>query len=160
MKKLCFLFVFVFMLVGCQATPTFETTEDVYAPQPQSAPRQVGLEIPEGVQTIAGENGKLHLCDGYDITVQTFASGDLNSTVQQLTGFAPDALTMLQTVASGVKRYECAWTAAGETGDTVGRAVVLDDGQYHYCVTVMSDAAAAGELTTVWQALLGSVQLN
>ena len=66
MKKLCFLFAFVLMLAGCQAAPTFETTEDVYGPQPQSAPRQVALELPESVQTIAGEQGKLYLCDGLD----------------------------------------------------------------------------------------------
>lgn len=160
MKKLCFLLVFVLLLAGCQAAPTFETMEDVYAPQPQSTPRQVALDMPENVQTIVGDSGKLYLCEGYDITVETFASGDLNSTVQLLTGFAPDALTMLQTAASGVRRYECVWTAAGENGDTVGRAVVLDDGQYHYCVTVMSDADTAGEQAGAWQELLSSVKLN
>ena len=160
MKKLCFLFAFVLMLTGCQAAPTFETTDDVYGPQPQSAPRQVGLELPEGVQTIASDHGKLYLCDGYDVTVQTHISGDLNSTLQQLTGFASDALTMLQTASSGVRRYECVWTAAGENGDTVGRAVVLDDGQYHYCVTVMANADAAGKLAPSWQELLNSIKLN
>lgn len=160
MKKLCILIVFVLLLAGCQAAPTFEGVEDVYGPQPQSAPRQVALALPENVQTIAGDNGKLYLCDGYEVTVETFSSGDLNGTVQQLTGFATDALTMLQTAVSGVDRYECAWSAAGENGDTVGRAVVLDDGQYHYCVTVMSNADTVGELAEDWQALLNSVQLN
>jgi len=160
MKKICLLIVFVFMLAGCQAAPTFETVEDVYAPQAQSAPRRVALELPADVQTIAGDSGKLYLCDGYDITVETFLSGDLNSTVQQLTGFAPATLTMLQTATSDARRYECVWTAAGESGDTVGRAVVLDDGQYHYCVTVMAQAAAAGELSGDWQKLLNSVHLN
>lgn len=158
MKKLCFLFVFVLLLTGCKAAPTFETVEDVYAPP--SVPRQVVLELPKNVQTVAGHSGKLYLCDGYDVTVETFSAGDLNSTVQLLTGFAPDALTVLQTSAADARRYECAWTAAGENGDTVGRAVVLDDGQYHYCVTVMSNAAAAGELSGAWQDLLSSVRLN
>ncbi|MBQ8768759.1 MAG: hypothetical protein IJZ15_03825 [Oscillospiraceae bacterium] len=160
MKKLCFLLVFVFLLAGCQATPTFETVDDVYAPQPQSAPRGIALELPEDVQTIAGDSGKLYLCDGYDVTVQTLSAGDLNATVQSLTGFAPDALTMLQTAAADARRYECVWTAAGESGDAVGRAVVLDDGQYHYCVTVMAQADRAGELTEVWQELLSSVRLS
>ena len=160
MKKLCFLLVCVLLLAGCQAAPTFETMEDVYAPQPQSTPRQVALDLPEDVQTIVGDSGKLYLCDGYDITVETFVSGDLNSTVQLLTGFAPDALTMMETAVSDARRYECVWTAAGENGDTVGRAVVLDDGQYHYCVTVMSNADTAGDLTGVWQELLNSVHLK
>lgn len=160
MKKLCFLLIFVLLLSGCQAAPTFETMDDVYASQLPDAPRQVALALPEDVQTIVGSSGKLYLCNGYDVTVETFSSGDLSSTIQQLTGFAPDALTMLQTAVSGVDRYECVWTAAGETGDTVGRAVVLDDGQYHYCVTVMGSADAAGELSADWQALLNSVKLN
>lgn len=160
MKKLCFLLAFVLLLAGCQAAPTFEGVEDVYAPQPQSVPRQVSVALPKDVQTIASDSGKLYLCDGYDVTVETFASGDLGGTVQQLTGFAPDALTMLQTAASDVDRYECVWTATGENGDTVGRAVVLDDGQYHYCVTVMSNADTAGEQAGAWQELLSSVKLN
>lgn len=160
MKIVCFLLIFVLLLSGCQATQTFETVEDVYSAQPQSAPREIALELPENVQTIASDSGKLYLCDGYDVTVETLSSGDLNRTIQQLTGFAPDALTMLQTAVSGMKRYECVWTAAGESGDTVGRAVVLDDGQYHYCVTVMTQADGAGQLTGAWQELLSSVRLN
>jgi len=160
MKKVCFLLIFVLLLTGCQAAQTFETVQDVYAPQTQNAPREVMLELPEHVQTIAGEGGKLYLCDGFDVTVETLASGNLSSTVQQLTGFAPDALTMLQTAVSDVDRYECVWTSAGENGDAVGRAVILDDGQYHYCVTVMSQADMAGELSEIWQELLNSVCLN
>ncbi|MBQ2892518.1 MAG: hypothetical protein IJE24_00120 [Oscillospiraceae bacterium] len=160
MKKLCLILICVLFLTGCQAAPTFETVDDVYAPGQQSTARQIRLDLPENVQAIVGDNGRLYLCDGYDITVETFASGDLNSTIELLTGFAPDALTMLQTASSDGRRYECAWTAAGENGDTVGRAVVLDDGQYHYCVTVMSGANAAGELSATWQELLNSVSLN
>lgn len=160
MKKLCCLLVFVLFLTGCQATPTFEIMEDVYAPQPQNAPRRVELSLAEDAEVIAGSSGKLYLCDGYEVTVETLVSGDVSATVQQLTGFATDALTMLQTGTSELRRYECAWTAAGENGDAVGRAVVLDDGQYHYCVTVMAQAENAGALTETWQNLLNSVCLN
>lgn len=160
MKKLCFLLVFVLLLAGCQAAPTFETMDDVYAPQVQSAPKQVALALPEDVQTVAGGDGKLYLCDGYEVTVQTLSSGDINSTLRQLTGFASDGLTTVQTAASGVTRYACVWTAAGENGDTVGRAVVLDDGQYHYCVTVMGSADGAGELAPAWTQILNSIELN
>ena len=160
MKKLCCLLIFVLFLTGCQSVQTFETMEDVYAPQAQSAPRQVELALPQDVQTVAGANGRLYLCDGYAVTVEIFASGDLSSTLQQLTGFSPDALTMLQTMASDTRRYACAWSAAGESGDTVGRAVVLDDGQHHYCVTVMGQADDAGKLAETWQELLNSVQLK
>lgn len=160
MKKLCCLLIFILLLTGCQAAPTFETLSDVYAPQPPNAPRQVELALPEDVQTVAGSSGKLYLCNGYEVTVETLVSGDISGTVQQLTGFAPDALTMLQTGTSELRRYECAWSAAGENGDAVGRAVVLDDGQYHYCVTVMGQAEDAGALAETWQDLLSSVCLN
>lgn len=160
MKKVCFLLIFVLLLAGCQSVQTFETVQDVYAPEAQNAPRKIALELPEGAQTVAGENGMLYLCEHFDVTVETFSSGDLSRTVQVLTGFAPDALTMMQTAVSDVLRYECVWTAAGENGDTVGRAVILDDGQYHYCVTVMSQADIVGTLAEVWQELLSSVRLK
>lgn len=160
MKKLCCLLIFVLFLAGCQSTPTFETMADVYAPQPKNAPKEVKLELPADTQVIAGDSGKLYLCDGYDVTVQTVSGGDINSTITNLTGFATDALTIMQTSVADVNRYECVWTAAGETGDTVGRAVVLDDGQYHYCITVMGQAENAGALAETWQELLSSVSLN
>ena len=158
MKKVCFLLIFVLLLSGCQAVDTFETVRDVY--QVQSAPGNISLAVPATAQTVANDNGILYLCDGYEITVETMSSGNLTQTVQMLTGFAPDALTVMQTAVSGVNRYECVWSAAGESGDMVGRAVILDDGQYHYCVTVMSQAETAGELSSVWQELLSSVELN
>ncbi len=160
MKKVCFLLVFLLCLTGCKAAQTFETVDDVYAPQPQSAPRQIDVTLPQDVLTIAGDSGNLYLCDGFEVTVETYSSGDLTQTVHALTGFAPDALTMLQTSVADVHRYECVWTTAGENGDAVGRAVVLDDGQYHYCVTVMCPADTAGELTEELQTVLSSVHLN
>lgn len=160
MKKICFVLIIVLLLSGCQAAQTFEGVQDVYGPQQQAAPRKIELDLPKNAQTVAGSSGDLYLCDGYDVTVETFPSGDLPYTIQTLTGFAPNALTMLQTSASGVDRYECVWTAAGENGETVGRAVILDDGQYHYCVTVMAQAEGIGKLADAWQELLGSVHLN
>ena len=160
MKKVCILLVVVFLLSGCQAVDTFETVEDVYGPQPLSTPKKVELALPQNAQTIAGDSGMLYLCEGYDVTVETLSSGNLNQTLQMLTGFAPNTLTVMQTAVSDLDRYECVWTAAGENGDSVGRAVVLDDGRYHYCVTVMGPAETAGQLSAQWQELLASVQLN
>lgn len=160
MKKVCCLLIFVLLLSGCRAEPTFETLQDVYAGQNISVPREVLLDLPEDISVIQNENGKLYLCDGYDITVETFASGDLHQTIQTLTGFAPDSLTLLQTSVTDAQRYECVWSAAGEGGDMVGRAVVLDDGNYHYCVTVMASSDRAGELSDNWQTLLDSFGLH
>ena len=160
MKKICCLLLVMFLLSGCQAEPTFETIQDVYAGETLSEPRDVVLDLPEDATVIHSDQGKLYLCDGYDITVEIFAAGDLNRTVQTLTGFASDALTVLHTAVSDTQRYECVWSAAGEGGDMVGRAVVLDDGAYHYCVTVMASSEQAGKLSDNWQALLDSFSLN
>ena len=124
-------------------------------------PRQVLLEIPDeaAAQAIQSKDGTLYLCDGYEITLQIMAAGDLNRTMRSLTGFDSDALTMIETGMTEAARYECVWTAAGEGGDMVGRAVVLDDGAYHYCVTVMAGAEEAGSLRDTWQTLLNTFAL-
>ena len=66
----------------------------------------------------------------------------------------------METKLGGVKRYEWTWTGMGESGAQVGRAAVLDDGDYHYCVTVMADEAAAGSLDAQWDALFASMGLK
>ena len=156
MKKLCVLLAAVLLLTGCAAEETFETIADVYGEQNLPQPKQVVLTIPEeaAAQAIVGSSGTLYLCDGYEITVETLSAGDINSTFRQLTGFETDDLTVMETAQLGFSRYECVWTAAGEGGDMVGRVAVLDDGNFHYCVTVMAGAAEAGKLQSTWKDLL------
>ena len=86
--------------------------------------------------------------------------GDLNATMRALTGFSREQLTVMETERSDFKRYDCVWSTAGEGGDHVARAVILDDGYYHYAVTVMADFASAGELTRTWKTILDSVSLK
>lgn len=161
MKKIGLLLVIMLCLGGCKAEETFETLSDVYGEQPLAAKKEVVLSIPEdaAAQVIQSDSGTLYLCDGYEITLQTMSAGDLNRTMQSLTGFESDALTVMETVQAEITRYECVWTAAGEGGDMVGRAAVLDDGTYHYCVTVMAGAQEAGQLQQTWQTLLSSFAL-
>lgn len=160
MKRICILLIFALCLCGCQAAQTFETVADVYAPQEPAEPRQMALTVPEDARVIGSESGRLYLCDGYEITLETMSAGDLNSTVRSLTGFPSDALTILETATAEIDRYECVWSAAGEGGDVVGRAVVLDDGEYHYCLTVTAPASSAGKLQQTWQLLLDSFSLE
>ncbi len=156
MKKCLIIVVVLLLLTGCAAQDVFETVSDVYAEE-SLQPKQISLEVPDGT-AIAGSNGTLYLCDGYEVTVQTLSGGDLNTTFRFLTGFPLDSLTVMETAQTGMDRYECVWTSAGEGGDSVGRAVVLDDGSFHYCVTVMSASKNAGKLQESWQELLGSVR--
>ena len=162
-KKYCVVLLAVLALSGCGVQETFETIPDIYAGQMEEQPcQQVELSLPEGtsVPTMVGEaQNQLYLCDGYTIAVQTMPAGDLDRTLRQTTGFVSDALTVMQTNQEGIQRYDCVWTAAGEGEDQVCRAAILDDGYYHYTVTLMAGASASGELSQQWQQILDSVRL-
>ncbi|MBR4109220.1 MAG: hypothetical protein IKK41_02745 [Oscillospiraceae bacterium] len=162
MKK-CFILLLVMLLfAGCGAQETFETVSDAYN-QPVSAPQwQMLLDVPQeaSVSVLQGEDaGKIYLCDGYTVTVQTMASGDLEKTLRTLTGYEKEELTLMQTLQDGAKRYECVWVSAGEGEDQVGRLCLLDDGNYTYAVTAMAGETKAGELSQVWQEMFDSFRL-
>lgn len=161
MKKLCVVLLFALFLCGCDADQTFETLSDSFL-QPAVAPRQIELSLPKEAAAQAMQDdaeGELYLCDGYVLTVQTFLSGDLDGTLRELTGRSREQLTLMQTQRSNVRCYETVWSAAGENGDQIGRVKVLDDGSYHYAVTVMADAGQAGALSDTWQAVFDSFSL-
>lgn len=150
------------LLTGCGAQQTLETVSDVYAQPVSVEAQQMVLSLPADAQVPTMENGEagtLYLCDGYTITVQTAQSGDLNKTLQEVTGFSRDELKLVESVKGDAKRYDCVWTAAGEEQTQVGRACVLDDGNYHYVVAVMAGESEAGELREVWQELFDSFRL-
>ena len=163
MKKWLICICFVLFLTGCAAAETFETVGDDLL-QPVMAPiGEIMLELPSSAsrQTmISDEDGKLYFCDGYTVTVQTLNRGDLDRTARTLCGFGVSNLDIVETASEGKKRWDWAWTAAGEGGDTVGRAAVIDDGHYHYCVTVMANAADAGALDGQWTAMLRSFDIG
>ena len=162
MKKLCCLLVLVLLLTGCAAEPTFEGVQDVYAPETAPESRKIGLTLPEdaSAQVLAGSSGVLYFCDGYEVTAETFVSGDLDATILSLTGFPQEALTLLETKHGDVDRYECVWTSVSGEGQRVSRAVILDDGSYHYVLTVLADAEIAGEYQAVWQEMLSGFTLS
>jgi len=162
MKKLWVLLCALLMLTGC-SQPTFETVTDLYQDGPLPQAKSICLELPQeaAMPTMESEeSGKLYLCDGYSIAVQTLSGGDLDGTLRQLTGFSRDSLTVMERKTGGISRYDCVWTAAGEGQEQTCRCVVLDDGVYHYAVTVMSDSVDAGKLQETWQSILGSVYLQ
>ena len=162
MKIIIVLIVSVLCLSGCNAPKNLETVSDISDMQVAAIPKKLEVAVPENATVCTMENGEgsLWLCDGYVMTVQTMAGGDLNRTLVQLTGFSQDQLTVMQTKQGDIKRREFVWSAVGEGGDQVGRAVILDDGSNHYAVCVMADAAEAGKLTETWQKILDSVNLT
>ena len=161
MKRLLILALLGLALTGCGQAETFETMTDVYeeiAARPQFL--QVVLPEEAAVPTLEQGDGSLYLCDGYTLSLQTFANTSLEEAFLQTTGFSRDRLTVLHRQQPACDRYDCAWTASGETGESVCRAVILDDGHYRYAVTVMAPAETAGELNGTWQKLLGTVGLS
>lgn len=161
MKKIWILPVLALLLTGCGAQETFETVSDIYAVPASASGCKLELTLPEEAAqaTMESGDGSLYLCDDYTVAVQTLDGGDLSRTLQHVTGFEKDDLTLMQTEHSGIKRYECAWTAAGEGVDQTCRTVILDNGIGHYAVTVMADYTQAGELAAVWQHILDSAKL-
>lgn len=161
-KCLLWMLPALLLVSGCAGQEVFEQVEDDYAviaPAPQS----VMVDLPqEAAVTAMGtdRNHAIYFCDGYTMTVQTLTGGDLVQTVGELTGFAPDRITILQTGDGALSRYTGTWTCIGEAGDQVGRFVLLDDGAYHYAVTVMAPAEHFGELGLAWDTLLRSVNLG
>lgn len=163
MKKCLLIAVLVCFLAGCGAPKSFETLSDEYVQPPQPMARETQLALPEEAAVSAitnGEQGSIYLCDGYTIAVQTMDAGDLDSTVRTISGFSKEKLSMMERQLPDHRRYECVWAAAGEGEDQICRAVILDDGNYHYTVTVAAGASDAGELTQTWQSLLGSFSLR
>lgn len=163
MKKLILALSVMFLLAGCGGQETFESVADENLQSAMASMQQLKLELPAEAAVPAMESddqGKLYLCDGYTLTVQTMEAGDLDKTLRQVTGFSQEQLAVMKTEENGVRRIQCVWTAAGEGGDHIGRALILDDGNYHYTVTVMAQSELAGNLTQQWQTILDSAMLS
>ncbi len=162
MKKICIIIAILLLLTGCGSAPAMETISDQLLQPVTATLQQVVADFPRDASVEVLQNteyGKLYLCDGYTISVQTMASGDLKKTLKTLTGCDEDALTVIKTRQDECKRYECVWTASGEGEMQVGRACILDDGAYHYAITVMAGESLAGELTQTWESLFDSFRL-
>ena len=161
MKKVSILLAVLVLLSGC-SVQTFETVDDPNDVVVMATPAQLTFDLPDHAASavMQGASGSLYFCDGYTITVQTLTGGDLNRSLQTLTGYSRESLTVVQTQRGSSLCYSCAWTSAGEGGDQVGRLVLLDDGTYHYAVTVMAPAAEAGNLSEIWDDILNRVTLR
>jgi len=150
------------LLSGCGAEETFETVDDVYVQQAAAPVREIIVTLPEGAAAPAAESdaGAIYQCDGYEIMVQTMEGGDLNETIRTLSGFERTDLTVMYTGLADVEKYALVWACTGETGDRIGKAVILDDGSYHYTLTVLADANRTDAYAEVWQKLFESFRLS
>lgn len=148
----------VLMLCGCGAEETLETVADEWMVPAMAQPREVTLRLPEDLTMPVLEEAdrKMYLGEDYEILVETMASGDLDATLRSLTGYTADRLTVIRTRQGDADRYDFVWTAAGEQGERLGRGAILDDGNYHYCLSVLRDA---DEKIVVWHDVIESFSL-
>ena len=158
MRKILLLLLTVFLLVGCGEQTVFETLGQIqHQPQQMALAATVQLSLPASaaLQTVSAGTDRLYECDGYTLTVQTLEGGDLSRTVQTLSGFAPEKLTILET-KTDLQRYDWVWSAMGEDGALLCRAAVVDDGNYHYCLSALWDADSREKSQINWNQVFSS----
>ena len=161
MKKLFWALLPLLLLAGCAARETMETLGDIPVEGTAAAPRQVCVNLPDeaAVPTAESDSGRIYLCKDYEIIIQTLEAGDLDETIRTLSGYDRDSLTVMKTRVEGADRYDFVWATAGENGERLGRAVILDDGNYHYTMTVLKDAEATNKTQVVWRTVFESFSL-
>lgn len=162
MKKLVVLMCFVLLFTGCGAEDVFETVADDMVLSVAAPMGQISVELPEEAAAPASESeaGTLYQCDGYEIILQTMESGDLDATIREVSGYSRENVTVMQTELANWKHYEFVWASTGEQGDRLGRAVILDDGNYHYVLSVLGDADRAAEYEETWKEMFDSFTLS
>lgn len=159
----CLLFLsllFLFCLSGCRKDTVMETVGDHWDVPAMATPREIRVNLPEdaAAAVLEGDTGCVYLGENYEIILETLDSGDLDGTLRKLCGKGKEALTVVEREQEGCKRYEFVWAAAGETGEQLGRCAVLDDGSYHYCMTVLYPAE--GTQNVSWQEVFQSFTLS
>ncbi len=150
------------LLSGCAAQEAMETVSDELA-APALAPQcQILVELPQEAASpaVESDSGRLYLCEGYEISIQTLESGNLDGTVRSVSGYGKDELTVMHTQQGECDRYDFVWACAGEGGDRIGRAAILDDGSYHYVLMVLGDAETAHANEPAWVRLFQTFELT
>ena len=158
MKRWGCICLLMILLSGCKAEETLETVSDEWIVPVMAQPREVTVRMPEDLvlPVLEQEGRQLYMGPNYEIMLETMAAGDLQATIRNLSGYEQEQLTILETDQGEWNRYEFVWTAVGEQGHRLGRAVILDDGDYHYCMSVLRDAE---ESLIVWQDVFQSFSL-
>ena len=161
MKKLCLMMALVCLLAGCGAEQTLETVADEQVLS-QSAARQIHVELPEEtvLPVMQTDTGELYICRDFEVSVQTLPGGDLNRTVETISGFGAGDVTVMETESNSLTRYDFVWSCAGETGPEVGRASVLSDGTWHYCLTVMTAEKNAAGYQEIFNGMFESFTIS
>lgn len=150
------------MLCGCAGQEVLETVSDEQMIPVMAQPGKITVSLPgeASLPTMENDNGRLYLCQNYEIAVQTLMGGDLDATLRDLTGYGREDLTVLETLRSDMPCYEFVWACAGEEGEQLGQGILMDDGVYHYCMTVLWDAEDSQSGQTVWSEVFSSFNVT
>ena len=144
MKKWIWILLLALVLCGCtdEEMPVFETVgEGAYEQVNRPEPGQIAVLIPEEAISEAmadGSGGQLYSWGDHTLQLQTLDGGDIRTTVETLSGFSYEDLTVMQYAKNGFTYYQTVWSTAGEDGAMLGRALIADDGYYHYCISLLS----------------------
>ena len=158
MKRWVWILLSALVLCGCQGEETLETVADEWLVPAMAQPQEVQLRLPDDIAApvLEQEGRRLYMAEGYELMLDTMDAGDLSATIRAVSGYEKDNLTVIETRQDGVDRYDFVWTTAGETGDRLGRGVILDDGNYHYCMSVLRDQ---GDFPVVWRDVFSSFSI-
>ena len=161
MKKVWIMVPLVLLLWGCAGEETFETIADDAAAPVMAVPREIAVRLPgDAVAPVLDSDfEQVYLCSDYELVIETLSAGDLNASIRHLCGYEKENLTVMETSLDGIDRYEFVWAAAGEAGDRIGRAVILDDGSFHYCMSALRDADTTESSQIVWSDVFSSFTL-
>ena len=162
MKKMILFTLAALLLTGCGEEETMETVADELVVPAMVQPGEILVDLPgeAAMPAMESDTGRMYLASDYEIYIQTLESGDLEKTIRTVSGHERENLTVMETKTGDVGRYEFVWTCMGETGERIGRAVVLDDGNYHYTMTVLRDADSTENTQIVWNDVFRSFELG
>ena len=139
-----------------------ETVADELDEPSKPVMREIYVDLPgeAAAPVMEGEGSRYYICEDYEISIETFPSGDVKNTMEILSGYSPDDLTVMKTEQDGAERYDFVWAAEGETGERLGRAAILDDGNYLYTMSVLRDADKTEKSQVVWRSVFESFTLT
>lgn len=124
-----------------EETPVFETVGEGAYDQAKPMAGQIEVMIPEEAVSEAmadGLGGQLYTWEDHTLQLQTMEGGDIRRTVESVTGYEYSDLTVMASRKGELMYYQTVWSTAGEEGTLLGRALIADDGHYHYCLSLLS----------------------
>lgn len=154
MKTLLWILVLMMCMSGCggDTEPVFETVSDEIVEPAAAEPAPVSVWLPgEAASQTTVQAGECYTWGECELRIQTMDSGDIRATLEKLTGLSADKLTVMEYEKDGLQFYQSVWSMTGEEGITLGRCMIADDGNYHYCVSLLSpeDVDVSGDYAQI-----------